>query len=67
LIVVFDRFRQFRGRRTRSRHYDGDTADGTGEALRRSIRIEDEGDERMRELIEQLKAIEARPNNESKS
>jgi hypothetical protein len=60
--VVLDRFRQFRGKRTKSRFYDGDTADGTGEALRRSVPIEDEGDERMRELIEQLKAIEARPD-----
>lgn len=64
--MVLDRFRQFRGQRTRGRRYDGDVADGTGEALRSSFRIEDEGDARMRELIKQLKAIEARPVKEGK-
>lgn len=59
--MALGRFRQFRSSRTRSPHFDGDTADGTGEALRDSFRIYDEGDARMRELIEQLKAIENRP------
>lgn len=59
--MVLDRFLQYRGKRTRSTQFDGDTADGTGQALRGSYRLEDEGDERMRELIEQLKGIESRP------
>src|SRR5439155_17906949 len=37
LIVALDRFKLFRGRRTVSKNFDGDTLDGTGEALRRSF------------------------------
>jgi hypothetical protein len=59
--MVVDRFRQFRGRRTRSQSYDGDTFDGTGQALRGSFADLDEGDARMMALLEQLNEIAKRP------
>lgn len=60
--MVLDRFRQFRGERTRSDHFDGDTFDGAGQALRHSFPITDEGDDRMRELLGKLDGILERPN-----
>lgn len=59
--MALSRFTTFRGKRTRSERFDGDTFDGTGEALRQSQPNQDEGDRRMMELIEQLKEIESRP------
>lgn len=56
------RFRVVRGRGRRSARYDGDSAAGIGEALRIENAIADEGDERMRALIEKLKEIESRPD-----
>ena len=47
----------------RSRRFDQDYLDGIGAGLRIAIGAEDndEGDRRMRELIEQMRKIEARP------
>lgn len=60
--MALGRFRQFRGRRTTSSHFDGDTFDGDGEALRQSFPITDEGDDRMRDLIAKLDGILSRPD-----
>lgn len=60
--MVLDRFRQFRGERTRSKHFDGDTFDGDGQALRQSFPVPDEGDDRMRELLNRLDQILDRPD-----
>jgi len=60
--VALDRFKLFRGRRTVSKNFDGDTLDGTGEALRRSFEPADEGDARMMDLIHQLRGIKSRPD-----
>lgn len=60
--MVVDKFRQFRGRRTVGKAYDGDTFDGTGEAMRHWYGGADEGDARMLDLIDQLRSIESRPD-----
>lgn len=63
--MALDRFRQFRGVRTRSSRFDGDTKDGVGQALRQSIPFADapdEGDQRALEMIDLLRQIEARPD-----
>lgn len=60
--MALSRFRQFRGKRTQSKAYDGDTFDGTGEALRQSQPSQDEGDARMRELMRKLDDILGRPD-----
>jgi hypothetical protein len=61
LIMAANRFRQFRGIRTRSQAFDGDTFDGTGQALKASFAEQDEGEARMMGLLEQLNEIAKRP------
>jgi hypothetical protein len=48
------RFRIFRGEPTRLKLGDGDTLDGTGEALRACHDLDDEGDETIRSLLRRL-------------
>lgn len=58
-MVRGGRFRVFRGNRTRGRGFDGDAFDATGEVLRGSYPLDDEGDETLRALIDRLDQIES--------